>query len=90
MLLEAIRQLGPRTEFRTLHPDDWGHSPWYPLLVLQTLEELALPIFKGRKKTLKALKASRAKREWLISTYYWMLWKWRMREIHKDDFKFVR
>jgi len=38
---------------------------------------------------LKALKLSRPKREWLIGNYYWMLWKWRMKEIHKDNYKFV-
>jgi len=46
-------------------------------------------IFKGRKKMLKALKLSRPKREWLIGNYYWMLWKWCMKEIHEDDFKFI-
>lgn len=47
ILLKSIWEVGPKTEFRTLQLDEWGYSPWYPLLVLQTIEELALPIFKG-------------------------------------------
>jgi len=89
LLEDALLKVSPKSAFRTLHPDEWGSSPWYPLLALQVIEEAALPIFKGWKKMLKALKFSRPRREWLISNYYWMLWKWRMKEIHKDDFKFV-
>ena len=85
----ALVASSPKSSFRTLHLDEWGSSPWYPILALQALEETALPIFKGRKKMLSALKRSRPRREWLIGTYYWMIWKWRMKEIHEDDFKFV-
>jgi len=89
VLEDVLQKISPKSAFRTLHPDEWGSSPWYPLLALQVIEEAALPIFKGRKKVLKVLKLSRPKREWLIGTYYWMLWKWRMKEIHEDDFTFV-
>ena len=89
VLEDALLVVSPKSAFRTLHPDEWGSSPWYPILALHAIEEAALPIFKGRKRMLKELKLSRPKREWLIGTYYWMLWKWRMKEIHKDDFKFV-
>jgi len=89
VLKDELLKVSPKSAFKTLHPDEWGSSPWYPLLALQVIEEAALPVFKGRKKMLKALKLSRQKREWLIGNYYWMLWKWRMKEIHKDDFKFV-
>jgi len=89
VLQSALLTVSPKSAFRTLHLDKWGSSPWYPILALQAIEETALPIFKGRKKMLKALKLSRPKREWLIGTYYWMLWKWHMKEIHEDDFKFV-
>jgi len=89
VLKDALSTVSLKSAFRTLHPDKWGSSPWYPILALQAIEETALPIFKGRKKMLKALKLSRPKREWLIGTYYWMIWKWRMKEIHKDDFKFI-
>jgi len=89
VLMDALLLVPPKSSFRTLHPDEWGSSPWYPLLALKTLEETALPIFKGRKKVLRELKASRQKREWIIGSYYWSLWKWRMKEIHDDKFKFI-
>ena len=89
VLLDTLRDVSPVTAFRTLRPDEWGFSPWYPLLALQTLEDSALPIFKGRKRILRELKASRPKREWIIGNYYWILWKWRMKEIHDDGFRFL-
>jgi len=89
LLLDALRGVSPMTTFKTLQLDEWGFSPWYPLLALQALEDTALPIFKGRKKILKELRASRPKREWIIGNYYWALWKWCMKEIHDDRFKFV-
>ena len=89
MLEDTLLKVSPKSTFKTLHPDKWGSSPWYPLLALQAIEETALPVFKGQKKMLKMLKLSRPKREWLIGNYYWLLWKWHMKEIHKDDFKFV-
>ena len=88
-LLDALKAVSPASAFRTLHPDEWGSSPWYPLLALHAIEELALPIFKGRKKVLKALKETRQKREWIVGNYYWMIWKWHMKEIHDDVFRFL-
>jgi len=89
ILMDTLQEVSPATSFKTLQPDTWGHSPWYPLLALRELEETALPIFKGRKMILKALKKTRQKCEWIIGNYYWALWKWCMKEIHKDRFKFV-
>jgi len=89
VLTTALRGISPDSTFKTLHPDEWGHPPWYPLLALKEIEETALPIFKGRKALLKKLKKSRQRREWMVGNYYWSLWKWRMKEIHKDKFKFV-
>jgi len=89
VLLAALGTLHPDSGFKTLSPDSWGASPWYPLLVLGALEEAAYPIVKGRKKILKKLKKSRRQREWIIGNYYWALWKWRMKEIHDTGFNFV-
>jgi len=89
ILMDTLREVSPATSFKTLQPDAWGHSPWYPLLALKELEKNTLPIFKGRKKILKALKKTRQKREWIIGNYYWALWKWHMKEIHEDRFKFI-
>ena len=89
VLLAALGALHPDSSFKTLSPDPWGTSPWFPLLVLGSLEEAAYPIVKGRKKILKGLKKSRQRREWMIGNYYWALWKWRMKEIHDTGFNFV-
>ena len=89
VLLTVLGALHPGSSFKTLSPDSWGSSPWYPLLALGRLEETAYPIVKGRKKILKALKKSRQKREWIIGNYYWALWRWRMNEIHDAGFNFI-
>jgi len=89
ILTNTLRDNSPTIAFKMLHPDEWGQSPWYPLLALRAIEEAALPIFKGRKAALKTLRASRQRREWIIGNYYWALWKWRMKEIHEEKFKFV-
>jgi len=89
VLTDALQKVSPRNSFKTLHPDEWGHSPWYPLLALKGIEEGALPMLKGRKALLKNLRATRQIREWLIGNYYWALWKWRMKEIHNDKFRFM-
>ena len=88
-LTNVLHSVSPSNSFRTLHPDEWGHSPWYPLLALKEIEEGALPIFKGRKTVLRALGASQQRREWVIGQYYWALWKWCMKEIHEEKFKFI-
>jgi len=88
-LLTVLDALHPNSSFKTLSPDSWGASPWFPLLALRALEEAAYPIVKGRKGILKSLKKSRQQREWIIGNYYWALWKWRMKEIHDAGFKFV-
>ena len=88
-LMAILGALHPGSAFKTLTPDEWGTSPWYPLLALRELEELAYPVVKGRKKILKRLKKTRQKREWIIGNFYWALWKWRMKEIHDASFTFV-
>ena len=89
VLLAALSALNHGSSFKTLSPDSWGASPWYPLLALGALEEAAYPIVKGRKTILKKLRKSRQRREWLIGNYYWALWRWCMKEIHDAGFNFV-
>jgi len=89
VLQDALGALHPNSSFKTLSPDSWGASPWYPLLALKSLEELAYPIVKGRKKILKGLRKSRQQHEWIIGNYYWAIWKWRMKEIHDTSFNFL-
>ena len=88
-LLTVLSTLHSGSSFKTLSPDAWGSSPWYPLLALKELEESAYPIVKGRKKILKSLKKTRQRREWIIGNYYWAIWKWRMKEIHDASFVFI-
>jgi len=89
VLTDTLRGISPRSEFKPLHPDEWGQYPWYPLLALREIEENTLPILRGRKALLRKLKTTRQHREWIIGNYYWALWKWHMKEIHEDKFKFV-
>jgi len=89
LLTTTLRKVSPDNNFKSLHPDEWGWSPWYPLLALGEIEEAALPMFKGQKGVLRALRRTRQRREWVIGNYYWALWKWRMKEIHEDNFKFI-
>ena len=89
VLMAALGALHPSSSFKTLSPDSWGTSPWYPLLVLGSLEDIAYPVVKGRRKILKKLKKSRQQRVWMIGNYYWAIWKWRMKEIHNTNFNFV-
>jgi len=89
MLLDSLQKVSPPASLKTLHPDEWGSSPWYLLLVLQALEHNVMRPFKGMKAVVKKLKDSRPQREWMISSFFWALWKWHMKEIHDDKFRFV-
>jgi len=89
LLLDSLRVVSPTAVLKTLHLNEWGSSPWYPLLALRALEHNALRPFKGVKKVIKKLKESRPWREWLIGSFFWAIWKWRMKEIHNDNFRFV-
>jgi len=88
-LMDVLHSFQEPRGFKTLTPDEWGVSPWYPLLALRELEELVFPFVKGRKAILKELKGSRQRRIWVVGTYYWALWKWRMKEIHDAGFNFL-
>jgi len=59
VLASVLHSFSPALSFKTLHPDTWGTSPWYPLLALRELEETVFLIITGRKKLLKDLKRSR-------------------------------
>jgi len=89
ILEDVLRSILPWHSFKTLHPDEWGIYPWYPLIALKAIEEAAFPIVKGRKELLKGLQCGRQQREWVIGNYFWALWKWCMKDIHDTKFKFV-
>jgi len=89
VLSTHLTRVSPPVFCRSLRPEDWHPSPWYPLIALRRVERNAVRPSKTLKNPGKALSLSRPKREWLIGTYFWMLWRWRMKEIHDSSFMFV-
>jgi len=89
VLLERLRRISPSLPSRSLHPDEWGHSPWFPLLALKRLEQGKFYPSKSLRSPNEALSLSRPVREWLIGNYFWQIWKWRMKEIHDTSFNFI-
>ena len=89
ILLKSLEAVHPGLSFKTLTPDAWGSSPWYPILAIGELEEHTYPFVKGRKAILEKLKKTRQWRVWIIGNYYWAIWKWRMKEIHDAGFSFL-
>jgi len=87
--LTHLARVSPPVYCRSLRPDDWHPSPWYPLLALKRVERNAIRPSKALKNPGKSLSLSRPTREWLIGTYFWLLWRWRMKDIHNDSFLFV-
>jgi len=55
ILRDTLQVISPVNHFKTLHPDEWGLSPWYLLLALKELEETAVPVFRGWKALMKTL-----------------------------------
>jgi len=74
---------------KSLRPLDWHPSPWYPLIVLKGLEDVPIKATKDHPRPSRTLSESRPKREWIIGSYLWQIWKWRMKDIHKPGFTFV-
>ena len=89
VLLEHLRRVSPKLPTRSLSLDEWGRSPWYPLLALCRIERNAFRPSKTVRRPNEALSLSRPVREWLIGTYFWHLWRWRMKEIHDSSFSFI-
>jgi len=89
VLLERLRKVSPLLPARSLRPDEWGHSPWYPLLALRRLEQGKFRPSRTLMRPNEALSLSRPVREWLVGNYFWHLWRWRMKEIHDPSFLFI-
>jgi len=89
VLRRHLAKVSPSVFCRSLWPDEWHPSPWYPLLALRRVERNAARPTKTLKNPGKALSSSRPQREWLIGTYFWNLWRWRMKEIHDTSFWFI-
>jgi len=89
ILLERLQRVSPPLPTRSLWPDEWGRSLWYPLLALRRLEQGKFCPSRTLERPDEALSLSRPVREWLIGNYFWHLWRWRMKEIHDPSFLFI-
>jgi len=89
VLIEVLKAHTPPFFLRSLWPLDWHPSPWYPLIALKGLEDVPVKATKDHPKPSTSLSSSRPKREWIIGSYLWQIWKWRMKDIHEAGFIFV-
>ena len=81
VLLPRLRILAPYASCRSVCPDEWSSRDglfWFPLLCLKFLE------YSGHSRTVRQqLNSSRSDREWAIGSFFWALWKYRMKLIHE-------
>jgi len=81
-LEERLRIISPPLlHLRSLRPDEWHPSPWYPLIALKAVEVGAARPSKACPKPDQALATSRPSREWAIGSFLWFVWKKRMKEL---------
>ena len=86
---DRLREVSPKLYHKSLHPDSWKPSPWYPLLALRRVEQGSIKPTKAIPKPDKALSDSRRVREWVIGSFFWAVWKWRMKEANEPGFRFI-
>ena len=81
ILLPRLRALAPSASCRSVCPDEWSTRdglPWFPLLCLKFLE------FSSHSRAVRQqLVSSRSDREWAIGSFFWAVWKYRMKLIHE-------
>ena len=81
ILLPRLRALAPSASCRSMCPDEWSTReglPWFPLLCLKFLE------YSGHSRAVRQqLSSSRSDREWAIGSFFWAVWKYRMKLIHE-------
>jgi len=71
----------PLLHLRSLRPDKWHPSPWFPLIALKAVEYRSTRPTKECPKPSRALADSRGQREWAIGVFLWFVWKKRMKEL---------
>jgi len=86
---DRLREISPKVWHKSLHPDSWKPSPWYPLLALKRVEQNSIKPSKAMPKPNEAFSKSRSAREWVIGLYFWAIWKWRMAEANEPSFRFL-
>ena len=81
VLLPRLHDLAPSVSCRTMFPDEWSSHDglhWFPLLCLKSLE------YSGPSRAeRRQLTSSRSDREWAIGSFFWAVWKYRMKLIHE-------
>jgi len=81
-LAERMRVVSPPLfGLRSLRPDEWFPSPWFPLIALKAVEYRAARPTKECPKPSRALADSRSQQEWAIGMFLWFVWKKRMKEL---------
>ena len=81
ILLPRLTELAPSVSCRTMFPDEWSSRDglfWFPLLCLKSLEYSGPSRAERRR-----LNSSRPDREWAIGSFFWAVWKYRMKLIHE-------
>jgi len=86
---DRLREISPKVWHKSLHPDTWKPSPWYPLLALKQVEQNSVKPSRTLLKPNEVFSKSRSAREWVIGLYFWTVWKWRMAEANEPDFRFL-
>ena len=81
ILIPRLSGLAPSVSCRTMYPDEWSGPDgllWFPLLCLKSLE------YSGPSRSeRRQLNSSRSDREWAIGSFFWAVWKYRMKLIHE-------
>jgi len=86
---DRLKEVSPSLYHKSLHPDSWKPFPWYPLLALKRVEQDSVKPSKAMLKPNKAFSDSRRAREWVIGSFFWAVWKWRMKEANESGFRFL-
>jgi len=86
---DRLEEVSPRLYHKSLHPDSWKPSPWYPLLALKRVEQGSVKPTKAMLKPDRAFSDSRKAREWVIGSFFWAVWKWRMKEANEPGFRLL-
>ena len=93
-LLDGKVQIATAPEFqkllefgtqRSLWPCEWPAPFWFPIIALKPLESLSsIPARVHRR-----LGKSRRAREWALGSWFWYVWKQRMKEVMEPAYRFV-
>ena len=66
-----------------MDPRRWYERWWFPILCLKRLA-----LCGSSKEEYSSLCRSVQKREWAISSFFWTLWRHRMKQAHEPDYFF--